>query len=186
MRALWRVPRTAAAVASRRLKSDTPAQPTAGAVHSRSTSEISAVKQLEYRDSESLEDPRYSFEIKYSPDFNSLYSSYFQHCNERNQLREVHANQRAQSADSSHKQRYSIENAGSSRFIHSDLQHQQESQIEQTDEYASTVINDYRRSAEEARRCFEYYSKTGKNNTILNQHLSPKDIVKVITDDLSN
>lgn len=141
----------------------------AGAVHSRSTSEISAVKQLEYRDSESLEDPRYSFEIKYSPDFNSLYSSYFQHCNERNQLREVHANQRAQSADSSHKQRYSIENAGSSRFIHSDLQHQQESQIEQTDEYASTVINDYRRSAEEARRCFEYYSKTEHDNTTARQ-----------------
>ena len=123
----------------------------------------------EYRDSESLEDPRYSFEIKYSPDFNSLYSSYFQHCNERNQLREVHANQRAQSADSSHKQRYSIENAGSSRFIHSDLQHQQESQIEQTDEYASTVINDYRRSAEEARRCFEYYSKTEHDNTTARQ-----------------
>lgn len=28
----------------------------------------------------------------------------------------------------------------------------------------------------------EYYSRTGKNNTILNQYLSPKDIVKVITD----
>ena len=98
-----------------------------------------------------------------------MYSSYFQHCNERNQLREVHANQRAQSADSSHKQRYSIENAGSSRFIHSDLQHQQESQIEQTDEYASTVINDYRRSAEEARRCFEYYSKTEHDNTTARQ-----------------
>ena len=26
----------------------------------------------------------------------------------------------------------------------------------------------------------EYYSRTGRNNTILNQYLSPKDIVKVI------
>ena len=116
----------------------------AGAVHSRSTSEISAVKQLEYRDSESLEDPRYSFEIKYSPDFDSLYSSYFQHCNERNQLREIHANSGQKSSNSSHRQIYSIENAGVGRFIHSDLQHQQESQIEQKDEYGSTVIADYR------------------------------------------
>ena len=28
----------------------------------------------------------------------------------------------------------------------------------------------------------EYYSRTGRNNTILNQYLSPKDIVKVIND----
>lgn len=28
----------------------------------------------------------------------------------------------------------------------------------------------------------EYYSRTGKNNTILNQYLSPKEIVKVIND----
>ena len=116
----------------------------AGAVHSRSTSEISAVKQLEYRDSESLEDPRYSFEIKYSPDFDSLYSSYFQHCNERNQLREIHANSGQKSSNRSHRQSYPIENAGAGRFIHSDLQHQQESQIEQKDEYGSTVIADYR------------------------------------------
>lgn len=116
----------------------------AGAVHSRSTSEISAVKQLEYRDSESLEDPRYSFEIKYSPDFDSLYSSYFQHCNERNQLREIHANSGQKSSNRSHRQSYPIENAGVGRFIHSDLQHQQESQIEQKDEYGSTVIADYR------------------------------------------
>ena len=141
----------------------------AGAVHSRSTSEISAVKQLEYRDSESLEDPRYSFEIKYSPDFDSLYSSYFQHCNERNQLREIHANSAQKSSNRSHRQSYPIENAGAGRFIHSDLQHQQESQIEQKDEYASTVINDYRRSAEEARRCFEHYSKTEQDNRTARQ-----------------
>ena len=141
----------------------------AGAVHSRSTSEISAVKQLEYRDSESLEDSRYHFEIKYSPDFDSMYSSYFRHCNERNQLREIHANSGQKSANSSHRQRYSIENAGTSRFIHSNLQHQQESQIEQIDEHASTVINDYRRSAEEARRCFENYSKTEQDNRTARQ-----------------
>ena len=127
----------------------------AGAVHSRSTSEISAVKQLEYRDSESLEDPRYSFEIKYSPDFNSLYSSYFQHCNERNQLREIHANSGQKSSNSSHRQIYSIENAGVGRFIHSDLQHQQEAQIEQKDGYASTVINDYRAATAAAQRATE-------------------------------
>ena len=34
----------------------------------------------------------------------------------------------------------------------------------------------------DAEHKLEYYSRTGKNNTILNQYLSPKDIVKVIND----
>lgn len=145
-------------------KNSISAQQAAGAVHSRSTSEISAVKQLEYRDSESLKDSRYHFSIEYSPDFNSLYSSYFRYCNERNQLREIHANSGQKSANSWPRQSYSIENERISRFIHPDLQHRTEAQIEQTDEYASTVINDYRRSTEEARRCFEHYSKTEQDN----------------------
>lgn len=145
------------------------AQQAAGAVHSRSTSEISAVKQLEYRDSESLKDSRYHFSIEYSPDFNSLYSSYFRYCNERNQLREIHANSGQKSANSWPRQSYSIENERISRFIHPDLQHRTEAQIEQTDEYASTVINDYRRSTEEARRCFEHYSKTEQDNRTARQ-----------------
>jgi len=141
----------------------------AGAVHSRSTSEISAVKQLEYRDSESLRDSKHTFEIEYSLDFNSMYSTYFYYCNERNQLREIHANQRTQSANSSNRQRYSSENARTNGFLQSDSQRQQESQIEQTDEYASTVINDYRRATEEARRSFEHYSKTEHNNRTARQ-----------------
>ncbi|MCU4328126.1 relaxase/mobilization nuclease domain-containing protein [Acinetobacter johnsonii] len=145
-------------------KNSISAQQAAGAVHSRSTSEISAVKQLEYRDSESLKDSRYHFSIEYSPDFNSLYSSYFRYCNERNQLREIHANSGQKSANSWPRQSYSIENERISRFIHPDLQHRTEAQIELTDEYASTVINDYRRSTEEARRCFEHYSKTEQDN----------------------
>lgn len=151
-------------------------QQAAGGVHSRSTNEISAVKQLEYRDSESLSDSGYHFEIKYSLDFNSIYSSYFHYCNERNQLREVHANQRAKSANNSHRQRYSSENARINGSIHSDSQHQQESQIEKTDEYTSTIINNYRRSTEEARRSFEevkrsfnHYSKTEHDNRTVRQ-----------------
>ena len=35
---------------------------------------------------------------------------------------------------------------------------------------------------EGAENKLEYYSRTGKNNTELNQYLSPKDIVKVIND----
>src|SRR5690606_3817639 len=131
--------------------------------------EISAVKQLEYRDSESLKDSRYHFSIEYSPDFNSLYSSYFRYCNERNQLREIHANSGQKSANSWPRQSYSIENERISRFIYQDLQHRTEAQIEQTDEYASTVINDYRRSTEEARRCFEHYSKTEQDNRTARQ-----------------
>ena len=145
------------------------AQQAAGAVHSRSTSEISAVKQLEYRDSESLKDSRYDFSIEYSPDFNSLYSSYFRYCNERNQLREIHANSGQKSANSSPRQGYSIENGRISRFIQPHSQHRTEAQIELTDEYASTVINDYRRSTEEARRCFEHYSKTEQDNRTARQ-----------------
>lgn len=136
----------------------------AGAVHSRSTSEISAVKQLEYRDSESLKDSRYDFSIEYSSDFNSLYSSYFSYCNERNQLREICSSQRASTAIKSAGHSYSRETGRIGRYIYQDLQHRTEAQIEQTDEYASTVINDYRRSTEEARRCFEHYSKTEQDN----------------------
>lgn len=136
----------------------------AGAVHSRSTSEISAVKQLEYRDSESLKDSRYDFSIEYSSDFNSLYSSYFSYCNERNQLREICSSQRASTAIKSAGHSYSRETRRIGRYIYQDLQHRTEAQIEQTDEYASTVINDYRRSTEEARRCFEHYSKTEQDN----------------------
>jgi len=135
-----------------------------GAVHSESTSEINAVKQLKYRDRKSLEDSGHHFEIKYSLDFNSLYSTYFYYCNERNQLREIHANQGTQSANNSNKQCNSSENTGARGFIQSDLQNQQESKVEQTDEYTSTVINDYRRSAEEVKRCFEHYSKTEQDN----------------------
>lgn len=130
---------------------------------------LATVECLEPRSSRTGQYPQNPFEIKYSLDFNSLYSSYFRHCNERNQLREIHANSGQKSANSSNRQSYPIENAGTSRFIHSDLQHQQESQIEQKDEYASTVINDYRRSAEEARRCFEHYSKTEQDNRTARQ-----------------
>ncbi len=141
----------------------------AGAVHSRSTSEISAVKQLEYRDSESLKDSRYDFSIEYSSDFNSLYSSYFSYCNERNQLREICSSQRASTAIKSAGHSYSRETRRIGRYIYQDLQHRTEAQIEQTDEYASTVINDYRRSTEEARRCFEHYSKTEQDNRTARQ-----------------
>ena len=136
----------------------------AGAVHSRSTSEISAVKQLEYRDSESLKDSRYDFSIEYSSDFNSLYSSYFSYCNERNQLREIHGSSAKRGDRRQPRHSYSSEKEGINGFIRSDLQRTTEAQIELTDEYASTVINDYRRSTEEARRCFEHYSKTEQDN----------------------
>lgn len=145
------------------------AQQAAGAVHSRSTSEISAVKQLEYRDSESLKDSRYDFSIEYSSDFNSLYSSYSRHLNERNQLREICSSQRASTAIKSAGHSYSRETARIGRYIYPDLQHRTEAQIEQTDEHASTVINDYRRSTEEARRCFEHYSKTEQDNRTARQ-----------------
>ena len=150
-------------------KNSISAQQAAGAVHSRSTSEISAVKQLEYRDSESLKDSRYHFSIEYSPDFNSLYSSYFRYCNERNQLREICSSQRASTAIKSAGHSYSRETGRIGRYIYPDLQHRTEAQIEQTDEYASTVINDYRRSTEEARRCFEHYSKTEQDNRTARQ-----------------
>jgi len=150
-------------------KNSISAQQAAGAVHSRSTSEISAVKQLEYRDSESLKDSRYHFSIEYSPDFNSLYSSYFRYCNERNQLREICSSQRASTAIKSAGHSYSRETGRIGRYIYPDLQHRTEAQIEQKDEYASTVINDYRRSAEEARRCFEHYSKTEQDNRTARQ-----------------
>lgn len=130
---------------------------------------LATVECLEPRSSRTGQYPQNPFEIKYSLDFNSLYSSYFRHCNERNQLREVHSNQRAQSADSSYRQRYSSESPRTNGFIQSDSQRKQESQIEQTDEYASTVINDYRRSAEEARQCFEHYSKTEHDNRTARQ-----------------
>ena len=107
-------------------------------------SEIARVHPLERRNSKAIQSENSPYFIEYSTDFDSLYSSYFQHCNERNQLREIHANSGQKSSNSSHRQIDSIENAGTSRFIHSDLQHQQESQIEQKDEYGSTVIADYR------------------------------------------
>lgn len=150
-------------------KNSISAQQAAGAVHSRSTSEISAVKQLEYRDSESLKDSRYDFSIEYSSDFNSLYSSYSRHLNERNQLREICSSQRASTAIKSAGHSYSRETARIGRYIYPDLQHRTEAQIEQTDEHASTVINDYRRSTEEARRCFEHYSKTEQDNRTARQ-----------------
>jgi len=121
--------------------------------------ELQAVQPLEPRNSKALKPSEYSFEIEYRADFSSVYSAYFSYRNERNQLREIHPNQRAQSARSSYRQRYSSENTRADGFIHSDSQRIKESQIEQTHEYRSTVINDYRRSAEEARRCFEHYSK---------------------------
>ena len=145
-------------------KNSISAQQAAGAVHSRSTSEISAVKQLEYRDSESLKDSRYDFSIEYSSDFNSLYSSYFSYCNERNQLREIHGSSAKRGDRRQPRHSYSSEKEGINGFIRSDLQRTTEAQIELTDEYASTVINDYRRSTEEARRCFEHYSKTEQDN----------------------
>lgn len=145
------------------------AQQAAGAVHSRSTSEISAVKQLEYRDSESLEDSRFHFSIKYIPDFNSLYSSYFSYCNERNQLREIHGSSAKRGDRRQPRHSYSSEKEGINGFIRPDLQRTTEAQIELTDEYASTVINDYRRSTEEARRCFEHYSKTEQDNRTARQ-----------------
>ena len=107
-------------------------------------SELTRVHPLERRNSKAIQFKNGAYFIEYSLDFDSLYSSYFQHCNERNQLREIHANSGQKSSNSSHRQIDSIENAGTSRFIHSDLQHQQESQIEQKDEYGSTVIADYR------------------------------------------
>jgi hypothetical protein len=118
-------------------------------------SELAAIERLEPRNSPSSQIKENPYYIDYSLDFDSLYSSYFQHCNERNQLREIHANSGQKSSNSSHRQIYSIENAGVGRFIHSDLQHQQESQIEQKDGYASTVINDYRAATAAAQRATE-------------------------------
>ena len=122
-------------------------------------SELQAVQPLKQRNSKAIESSQHSFEIEYRADFSSVYSAYFSYRNERNQLREIHPSHRAQSANSSHRQRYSSENTRADGFIQSDSQRIKESQIEQTHEYRSTVINDYRRSAEEARRCFEHYSK---------------------------
>lgn len=134
-------------------------------------SELAAIERLEPRNSPSSQIKENPYYIDYSLDFDSLYSSYFQHCNERNQLREIHANSGQKSSNSSHRQIYSIENAGVGRFIHSDLQHQQESQIEQKDGYASTVINDYRaataaaqRATEAARASLAAHSDTEQNH----------------------
>lgn len=147
-------------------------QQAAGGVHSRSTNEISAVKQLEYRDSESFRNSKHSFEIKYSLDFNSMYSSYFHYCNERNQLREVHANQRAKSRNTKIESSSSRTTDAINRFIHQDS----EQQGSLNNEYASTIINNYRRSTEEvrrsleeARRSFSHYSKTEHDNRAARQ-----------------
>ena len=132
-------------------------------------SELAAIERLEPRNSPSSQIKENPYYIDYSLDFDSLYSSYFQHCNERNQLREIHANSGQKSSNSSHRQIYSIENAGVGRFIHSDLQHQQESQIEQKDGYASTVINDYRAATAAAQRATEAAHIVTKYQQIVRQ-----------------